>query len=125
MDDNTETTEGKGVVFTYIGDPNDDGAGPRVATIFGYEFTKDEAARVPNGTEDEKNIVRKMRGHSHLVEDGHDLPKFSKNGPADELPSLSLEDMKDVARGEGLEFPDDTTKPKLMRALRAHRRNQG
>lgn len=117
MDDQNETTEAEGVIFTYIGDPKDDGSGPREITMFGYEFTKGEAARV-----NDKDAVRKLRGHDHFVEDGKETPNFTKNGPADELPSLSLEDMKSVATAEGLEFPEDTTKPKLMKALRAHRR---
>lgn len=121
MDDKNEADTG--AIFTYIGDPNDDGAGPREITVFGYEFTKNEAARVPNGTKDEQNIVRKLGGHNHFLSDGEDAPKFSKGGAVDELPALSLEDMKEVARGEGVDFPDDTTKAKLMTAIRRSRRN--
>ena len=120
--ENGEATEDKGVVFTYIGDPNDDGSGPRNITIFGYDFTKDEPARVRGGTKDEQSIIRKLRGHNHFVAEGDEKPEFTKGGAVDELPALSLEDMKDVARAENVEFADDTTKPKLMRAIRAQRR---
>lgn len=51
--------------FKYVGDPNDEFSGPKVATHFGRSFVKDEPVELPD--EDEK-IANKLANHSHFVD---------------------------------------------------------
>lgn len=51
--------------FKYVGDPNDDFSGPKVATHFGKTFVKDE----PTDLEDtDEEIANRLANHSHFVD---------------------------------------------------------
>lgn len=55
--------------FKYIGDPNDGFSGPQITEQFGYEWTKGEVSDdLPEKTDEEKDVVKKLRGHSHFVD---------------------------------------------------------
>lgn len=119
MAEDTEKEEVKGASFRFVGDPSDDFSGPSSMSMFGMEFPKGEFVAV----EDEA-VARKLRGHSHFEEEGGEKIE-KKEVVRDDLPALDLEAMKDVARQEGVAFEDDTTKAKLMKAIRSHRKAKG
>lgn len=100
----------------FVGDPADDFSGKSNVTMFGVDFEKGEFTRV-----EDPDAIRKIRGHSHFEVEGEGEVK-KKTVETDELPPLDLEALKEVARDEGVEFEDDTTKPKLMKAIRAKRK---
>ena len=114
-----ETNEVTGTAVRFVGDPSDDFSGPSSISMFGMEFPKGAFV----GVEDE-NVIRKLRGHSHFeFQDGTKVEKKVVN--RDDLPSMGLEQMKEVAQAEGVAFDADTTKQKLMRAIRQHRKLHG
>jgi len=122
MTDETEvqeeaTTEGTQVRF--IGDPKDDFSGPSSMSMFGMEFPKGEFV----GVTDEA-ALKKLRGHSHFEFEG-DAKVRPERREVDDLPALKLEALKDVATAEGVDFPANTTKAKLMEAIREARIARG
>jgi len=118
-----EAPEGATMV-KFVGDPNDDFSGPSSMTMFGEEFPKGEFVAITD-----ENVLRKLRGHNHFAFQGEAAPKAS-GGKGDDLAQIGagvggLERLKDLARSEGVPFEDDTTKPKLMKAIRAMRQRRG
>lgn len=108
--DDKETINAK-----FVGDPADDFAGPSNISMFGVDFTKGEYVEVTDA-----NAIRKIRGHSHFHVEGEGEVE-AVHTETDDLPALGLEALKDLARAEGVEFQEDTTKAKLMKAVRAKR----
>lgn len=100
----------------FVGDPADDFSGPSNITMFGQDFEKGEFVTLTG-----EAVIRKVRGHSHFEIEGEGKVE-AKTTTKDELPPLGLEALKEVAQAEGVPFEDDTTKPKLIKAIRAHRK---
>lgn len=113
MDEAKETAS---VSARFVGDPADDFSGPSNVTMFGQDFEKGEFVTLTD-----EATIRKVRGHSHFEIEGEGRAK-AKNIAKDELPPLGLEALKEVAQAEGVAFEDDTTKPKLIKAIRAKRK---
>jgi len=111
-----DKAEETAVKARFVGDPADDFSGPSSIQMFGKDFVKGEFTQI-----DDPAVIRKVRGHSHFEIEGEGEVQ-KKNVAKDELPALGLEALKDVARAEEVDFEDDTTAPKLIKAIRAKRR---
>ena len=114
MDEDKQNPEA--ISARFVGDPADDFSGPSNITMFGTDFEKGEFVTI-----DDPAVIRKVRGHSHFEIEGEGKVK-AKATTKDELPPLGLEALKEVALAEVVPFEDDTTKPKLIKAIRAARR---
>lgn len=112
MEDGEVNANGAAETVTYIGDPNDDFSGPSRITMFGYEFEKNEAVSV-----DDPAALRKLRGHNHFTVGDAPKPKAERR-QSDGLASMKLDELKELATREGVEVDDDTTKAKLITAIR-------
>jgi len=117
-----EATEGTQVRF--VGDPKDNFSGPASMSMFGLEFPKGEFV----GVTDEA-ALKKLRNHNHFEFQGDAKTKRSDE-VKDDLPQIAagtggLERLKEVAVAEGVDFPANTSKPKLMELIRQHRVGQG
>lgn len=51
--------------FKYVGDPNDEFSGPKVAVHFGKTFVKDEPVELED---EEQKIADRLANHSHFVD---------------------------------------------------------
>jgi len=112
----TETDDAK---VRFIGDPSDDFSGPSSMSKFGMEFPKGKFVAVKD-----PETRRKLRGHSHFEFEGDEEAEGSRR-ETDELPALKLEALKEIAAAEGVDFPANTTKAKLMEAIREARIERG
>lgn len=87
----------------FIGDPNDGFSGPSVLETYGETFAKGEWASVPEA------VWVKLARHSH----------FEVQGAADpnDLSSLKLADLKELAAERGVDLGDATKKADIIAAL--------
>lgn len=118
MDDKNEAET---VNARFVGDPADDFSGPSNISMFGQDFEKGEFVTLKDPA-----VIRKVRGHSHFEIEGEGEVRKTETD-TDELAALAggtggLERLKEVAQAEGVEFEDDVTKPKLLKAIRAKRK---
>jgi len=113
MEDNATTSA---VRVRFVGDPADDFSGPTNVSMFGQDFEKGEFTTIEDPT-----LIRKLRGHSHFEVEGEGKVKAT-NVDRDELAPLGLEALKEVAHAEAVPFEDDTTKARLLKAIRAARK---